>query len=130
MFKPPIAIYIRDNFVYHHLGCTSIYQPLSYPFWSMINLSVILLNQCFFFVKFKSVLKWEFYVHRWISDYMLSLNLKPYLRGRDTPIHPLTGVYYTPLNHLRWCQNPWQKSTSPRQSPNCVKIVLKIIHVT
>ena len=26
----------RCNFVYHHLGCTLIYQPLSYPFRSQM----------------------------------------------------------------------------------------------
>ena len=31
-FQPPILIYRRFNFVYHYLGVTSIYQPLSYPF--------------------------------------------------------------------------------------------------
>ena len=31
-----ILICRRDNFVYHHLGCTSIYRPLSYPFRSLI----------------------------------------------------------------------------------------------
>ena len=25
-----------QNFVYHHWGCTSIYQPLSYPFRSLV----------------------------------------------------------------------------------------------
>ena len=32
LLKPLIIIYIRGNFWYYHLGCTSIYQTLSYPF--------------------------------------------------------------------------------------------------
>ena len=31
-FQPIIVIYIRGNFVCHHLGCTLIYRPSSYPF--------------------------------------------------------------------------------------------------
>ena len=34
-FQPPIVIYISSNFVSHHWVCTSIYQPLSYPFRSL-----------------------------------------------------------------------------------------------
>ena len=39
MFQQLIVIYRRDNFVYHHLKCTSIYRPLSYPFRSLDILS-------------------------------------------------------------------------------------------
>ena len=34
-FQQLILIYIRDNFVYHYLGCTSIYRPMSYSFRSL-----------------------------------------------------------------------------------------------
>ncbi len=34
-----IVIYRRDNFVYHHSECTSIYRPLCYPFRSLSRLS-------------------------------------------------------------------------------------------
>ncbi len=34
-FQPLILIYRRDNIVYYHWGCTSIYRPLSYPFRSL-----------------------------------------------------------------------------------------------
>ena len=34
-FHPTILIYRRINFVYHQWVCTSIYQPLSYPFRSL-----------------------------------------------------------------------------------------------
>ena len=34
-FQPLILIYGRDNFVYHHWGCTWVYRPLSYPFRSL-----------------------------------------------------------------------------------------------
>ena len=30
-FQPLIIIYKMGNFVYYHLGCTSIYRPVSYP---------------------------------------------------------------------------------------------------
>ena len=35
MFQPLILIYRKDNFMYHHWDCTSIYWPLSYPFRSL-----------------------------------------------------------------------------------------------
>ena len=35
MLKPLFVIYRRCNFVYHYRVCTSIYQPLSYPFRSL-----------------------------------------------------------------------------------------------
>ena len=35
--SPLIVIYTRGNFMYHHLGFISIYQPLSYPFRSLAN---------------------------------------------------------------------------------------------
>ena len=38
--QPIILIYRRGNFVYHHLGCTSIYRPLSYPTRSLTNISL------------------------------------------------------------------------------------------
>ncbi len=34
-FRPLIVIYRWGNFVYRHWECTSIYRPLSYPFWSL-----------------------------------------------------------------------------------------------
>ena len=34
-FQPLTVIYKRDNFVYNHWGCTSIYRPLSFPFISL-----------------------------------------------------------------------------------------------
>ena len=34
-FQPLIVIYRSGNFVYHHLGCTPIYRPLSYTFRSL-----------------------------------------------------------------------------------------------
>ena len=34
-FQLIIVMYRRGNFVYHHLECTSIYRPLSYPFRSL-----------------------------------------------------------------------------------------------
>ena len=37
-FQPPIVIYRRDNFVFYHWGCKSIYRPMSYPFRSMCSL--------------------------------------------------------------------------------------------
>ena len=36
-FQPLIVIYRSNNFVYHHWGCVSIYQPLSYPFRSLMK---------------------------------------------------------------------------------------------
>ena len=37
-FQLLIVSYKRGNFVNHHLSCTSIYWPLSYPFRSLINI--------------------------------------------------------------------------------------------
>ena len=34
VFQLLIVNYRRDNFVYHHWGCTSIYRSLSYPLHS------------------------------------------------------------------------------------------------
>ena len=34
-FSSIISIFRRSNFVYHHLGCISIYRPLSYPLRSL-----------------------------------------------------------------------------------------------
>ena len=34
-FQPLILIQRRGNFVYNNWGCTSMYQPISYPFRSM-----------------------------------------------------------------------------------------------
>ena len=42
--QPLIMIYKRDNFVCHHWGCTTIYEPSPYPFRSLIpgaNLVII-----------------------------------------------------------------------------------------
>ena len=35
-FLPLVVIYRRGVFLYHHLGCTLIYQPLSYLFRSLV----------------------------------------------------------------------------------------------
>ncbi len=37
-FQPIIVIYRRGNFVYHYWRFTSIYQLLSYPFRSLVNI--------------------------------------------------------------------------------------------
>ena len=34
-FEPIIVIYRRDNYINNHWGCTSMYQPLAYPFRSL-----------------------------------------------------------------------------------------------
>ena len=34
-FQSIVIIYRKSNFVYFHSRCTSIYRPLSYPFWSL-----------------------------------------------------------------------------------------------
>ena len=40
-FQLLILICRSGNFVYHHWGSTSIYQPLSYPFKSLLFLTII-----------------------------------------------------------------------------------------
>ncbi len=42
MFQPIIVVYRRSNFVYYYWGRTSIYQPLDYPFRSLIFIDLFI----------------------------------------------------------------------------------------
>ena len=73
-FQPLIVIYRRDNLVYNHCGCTSIYWPLSYPFRSLELITKIILHSS----------GWKILIKKTLRKKLLRSSIR-LLRRRPTP---------------------------------------------
>ena len=73
LFLPLILIYRRDNFVYHHWGCTWIYRPLAYPWLLYIIICywfvLILFN--YLFINMTELLHLSVITFSWILESLI-----------------------------------------------------------
>ena len=93
-FQPPIVLYNRGNFVYYHWGCMLIYQPLSYPFRSLISRNnkldipiVDIQNYPFCSLNYwlKSLDTYSLQGSKGIRQWMIKLCTSTIMLNKDTP---------------------------------------------
>ena len=93
-FQPLIVIYRRDNLVYNHCGCTSIYWPLSYPFRSLELITKIILHSS----------GWKILIKKTLRKKLLRSSIR-LLRRRPTPALSANLVKF--IRWFRTCSQPY-----------------------
>ena len=89
-----ILIYNRVNFVYHLLGCISIYWPLSYPFRSLNNIVAEVIS-----MRFEGL----YYAH----EYFIQTGLIILFKKKKTRMHNIfvSIVYDAHMIWQLWCKS-------------------------